>query len=234
MNKPDLSPDAHARAALLIPWLVNGTLSEEGEAGLRAHLSVCPRCREDYESEMRLRTAMDADSSLVFVAESSYQKLLTRIDSGALIARSTANVRDTAAPRRIARRDRAPGSRGMRWLVAVAAFEAVALGLGAWLWPVRETPRPAPYRTLTSPAPSYESALQARVVFRSDFTLGQLRTLLRGIHAHIIDGPAPGNVYTLGFAPLRGSPREVRQTISALRASPAVLFAEPLARRAAP
>lgn len=233
MSEPDPTSDDHARARMLIPWRVNGTLSAEADAALRAHLLVCLRCREDYESEMQLRTAMDAEGSLVFVAESSYQKLLTRIDSAALAAQSATGTRDAARPRR-EHRNRTPGPRAVRWLAAAAALEAMTLGLGAWLWPVRESPRPAPYVTLSSPAPSYDSAVQARVVFRSDLTLGQLRTLLRGIHAHIIDGPAAGNVYTLGFAAPSASPREFQLRVSALRESPAVLFAEPVVRRAAP
>jgi hypothetical protein len=55
-----------------------------------------------------------------------------------------------------------------------------------------------------------------------------LQTLLQKAGAHIIDGPADGNVYTLGFAPPPGSRAALAQRVAALRANPAVLFAEPV------
>ena len=73
----------HARAELLIPWLVNGSLPAEAEPEVREHIAACPGCRADFEEQLRVSQAMRADGPLVFAGESSYQKLLARIQSAA-------------------------------------------------------------------------------------------------------------------------------------------------------
>lgn len=129
----------------------------------------------------------------------------------------------------------------VRWLAAAAVIEAVGLGLGAWRWSAHNAgdasgyvltlptsrSESAPYRTLTTPSQSYTSGLRVRVVFRPRVSLDQLRKLLRGIDAHIIDGPTDANVYTLGFAQSVVSTTALDERIATLRADPDVLFAEP-------
>jgi hypothetical protein len=52
--------------------------------------------------------------------------------------------------------------------------------------------------------------------------------VLQHAGAHIVDGPADGNVYTLGFARPPRSSAALGERVAALRANPAVLFAEPV------
>jgi putative zinc finger protein len=129
----------------------------------------------------------------------------------------------------------------VRWLAAAAVIEAVALGFGALAWqrhnPVdasayaltTSTSRPdaAPYRTLSTPAPSYAAGPRVRVVFRPRLSLDQLQKLLRGVGAHIVDGPTDARVYTLGFVKPIASSEALNDRIATLRADPNVLFAEP-------
>jgi anti-sigma factor ChrR (cupin superfamily) len=131
---PDL-PDtnAHQRAAEQIPWYVNGTLEAPEAARLAAHLEVCGQCRRDYEGQVRLFEAVQADGSVIFPAESSFQKLLGRIgadaDAMALLGDAVPAAAACAAPTR----RRTPGG-ATRWLAAAAVLEAVCLGYGAWVW----------------------------------------------------------------------------------------------------
>jgi len=78
---PSIRSALHARAELVIPWLANGSLPAEAEPAVREHIAGCAKCREDYEEQLRVCEAMRADGPLVFAAESSYQKLLTRVQS---------------------------------------------------------------------------------------------------------------------------------------------------------
>jgi Putative zinc-finger len=71
----------HERAAQLIPWLVNATLSVEEATRLRAHLATCAKCRTDFEVEQRLYESIRTDGPLVFTGESSFEKLMARIES---------------------------------------------------------------------------------------------------------------------------------------------------------
>lgn len=214
----------HARADLLIPWLVNGSLAADTEPALREHIASCPRCRQDYEEQQRVRDVMRADGPLVFAAESSYQKLLARIQS----------PKADPEPRVAAE----PGSSAVlhplrrtppvvRWLAMAAVLQALAIGLGAWLWHSSHA-EAAHYVTLTSASPSYDSGPRVRVLFSTQLSVGALQTILQGAGAHIIDGPANGGVYTLGFARPPGSAAALEQQVAALRANPAILFAEPV------
>jgi len=216
----------HARAELVIPWLANGSVPAEAEPELREHIAGCPRCREDYEEQLRVCQAMQADGPLVFAAESSYQKLLARIQNPDV----DHEPRPQAAGRHPGWSSHAfrQAPPAVRWLTAAVVLEAFAIGAGAWAWYSSNAVRPAVYRTLTSASPSYDSGPRVRILFRTDLSMGELQSVLRGAGAHIIDGPADGNIYTLGFAQPRLSPVMLEQRVAALQANPAVLFAEPV------
>ena len=214
----------HARAELVIPWLVNGSLPAEAQPALREHIAACRECREDYEEQVRVRTAMRAEGPLVFAAESSYQKLFARIQNPQAGREPPAAEPDPSLALHSVRRT----SPIVHWLAAAAIVQAFAIGVGAWMWHSSSAASGAPYMTLTSTSPSYVSGARVRVLFRTDLSVGALQTLLHGVDAHIIDGPADGNVYTLGFAPAPGSSGALAKRIATLRADPAILFAEPV------
>ncbi|HUK02918.1 MAG TPA: zf-HC2 domain-containing protein [Steroidobacteraceae bacterium] len=212
----------HELAAQRIPWLVNGTLSAAETLELEEHLADCASCRADLEEQRSVRESMRAESPVVFAGEASFQKLAARLDGG--------------APRRIGARISAPrraplrANVAVRWLAAAAVLEAVVLGYGAFVWHgAATTALPAPYVTLSSPVPSYAGTQRIRVVFAPDLTLGQLQMVLRGVQAHIIDGPTEANVYTLGFAPAAAKAGQLEARLEALRADARVRFAEPVA-----
>lgn len=217
----------HARAELVIPWLANGSLPAEAEPLVRQHIDTCAECREDYHEQMRVCEAMRAEGPLVFAAESSYQKLLARIQNPDAGREPPAAVAEFApSEARYAVRRTSPV---VHWLAAAAILQAFAIGVGAWIWhSSAATGNGAHYVTLTSASPSYDAGPRVRVLFRTDLSIGALQTVLQGAGAHIIDGPADGNVYTLGFAPPPGSPAALGKRIAALRANPAILFAEPI------
>ena len=227
MKLPSKRSSLHARAELVIPWLVNGSLPAEAEPAVREHIATCPECREDYEEQLRVCQTMRADGPLVFAAESSYQKLLTRMQSAEVAAEpQEEEVVEPPTPR-VGRRFR-PASPVVRWLAAAVILQALALGLGAWAWHSSAAPGAADYKTLTSSAPSYGSGPRVRVLFRPDLSIATLQGVLQSAGAHIIDGPADGNVYTLGFAATTGSRAALAQRVAALRTNPAILFAEPV------
>lgn len=223
MNLRSERSTLHARAELVIPWLVNGSLPAEAEPAVRQHIAVCSECREDYEEQLRVCAAMRSDGPLVFAAEPSYQKLLARMQN---------SEGDREEPLEL------PLSRPIhpfrqpppvvRWLAAAVVLQAFALGLGAWVWHSSSTARDAGYRTLTSASPSYDSGPRVRVLFRTDLSVGALQSVLQDAGANIIDGPADGNVYTLRFTRPPGSRAALEKRIAALRANPSVLFAEPV------
>ena len=225
MNPQLSDTHAHERAAQQIPWYVNGTLEAAEAVALEAHLEECAQCRRDHEGQVRLFAAIQADGSLVFSAESSFQKLMARIGDGADTKTLLGSPVPAAAASAVSTRRRTRGG-AARWLAAAVVLEAVCLGCGAWVWHARDTV-PAPYATLTSPEPSYRDSPRIRIVFRSALSVQELGVLLHGVGAHIVDGPTAANVYTLGFVGAGVTPLIVEQRAAALRANSDVLFAEP-------
>jgi hypothetical protein len=246
----DLHPSSsHERTAQLIPWLVNGTLRGDAVAAVRAHLAECAECRNDYDNQMRLQDLMQADGPLVFAAEPSFQKLMSRLEASEQ-ARAEQFLAEDAekgsqgegeAASVSSLFERRPGARkwgsAVRWLAAAVVLQAMALSLGAWIWHGQDkanearyatlTSRQASYATLTSPSALYGAGRRVRVVFWSSLSLDELKGVLHTVDAHIVDGPTDSNVYTLGFAQPIKSESELDTRIAALRANSAVLFAEP-------
>jgi anti-sigma factor RsiW len=192
----------------LIPWLVNGRLSGESAAALSAHLDECAECAREYQDQLRIYSAMQADDSIAFASEASFQKLATRLDAASQFERASRKVRSYAA-----------------------AGVLAALGLAAWgAWSVHRMPASATaaYRTLTSPALVGVAGAQVRVVFTPNLTLSELARLLHSIDANITGGPTEAGVYTLGFGPSLNSSAQVAQRLALLRANDNVRFAEPV------
>lgn len=233
-------PASCMAAAELIPWLANGTLPAAQATELQSHLDGCSACRQDFESQQRVCAAMRAPDSLVFAAEPSFQKLLDRLDSAEPARAGTPgavpHAHEPAAP--AARHARAVSARRRltprlaRWLTAAVVVQAIGLGTGMWLWHTRgPAERTGAYVTLAAPAAPW-SGERVRVLFRPQVSLDELARLLRGIDARVIDGPTEANVYTLGFRGAAAAAAQRDARLAALRASPAVLFAEPVARDA--
>ena len=216
----------HSRAEQMIPWLVNGSLGDDAEPALREHIAACPECRADYEEQVRVLEAMRAEGPLVFAAESSYQKLLARMqrEPADHELHAVDAEPDASAPMRPLRQT----PRAVRWLAAAVILQGFALGLGAWAWHSSHAADGGRYLTLTSTPATYDSGLRARVLFAPDLSVGALQAVLQAANAHIIDGPADGDVYTLGFSPSPASQAALAKRIAALRANPSVLFAEPV------
>src|SRR6185312_14704538 len=224
---PSIRSALHARAELVIPWLANGSLPADAEPAVREHIAGCPKCREDFEEQLRVCQAMRTDGPLVFAAESSYQKLLTRMQNPQVEREPPAAPMELRPSRATYPLRQAPPV--VRWLAAAVVLQAFALGLGAWVWhSTGEAGNAAGYTTLTSPSSSYDSGPRVRVLFRPDLSIGALQGVLQVSGAHIIDGPADGNVYTLGFAHAPASRAALEKRVAALRANPAILFAEPV------
>jgi Putative zinc-finger len=188
----------------LIPWLVNGRLSGDAAASLNEHLEHCGECAREYAEQLRVYRTLQAEDSIAFASEASFQKLAARLD---------------AAPER--------ARPALQRFAAAAALAALAAWGG---WTAHRTPAgaAASYLTLTSPAPVGGGGAQLRAVFAPDLTLHELARLLHSIDANITDGPTEAGVYTLGFGPSLNSSAQVAQRLALLRANDSVRFAEPV------
>jgi hypothetical protein len=201
----------HKHAWDLIPWYVNGTVSDSKRDGLAFHFEQCSQCRDEVEIQRALMQGMKTRQQVESMPHASLQKLMQRIDAA-------------PEPQRPAVTRPA---RALRWLTAAVVLQALMLGVLATL--LLRSPRgeiPALYQTVSSPAPA-AGAASVRAVFSPDMTLGELQALLERAHLRIVNGPSPDGVYTLATSSAGDDPR---QALLTLRAHPAARFAEPIGR----
>src|SRR6185503_6149862 len=125
-----LNGDAHAETQRLLPWYVNGSLEDEEQAQVEAHLEVCPECREDLKTEQAMARQIRA---LPSDTERGWAALRARIDGAAPEPRRTSGPLGRRIP--------------MGWAVtAQAASLAILVPLLVFAF-TREQPL---YRTLGS------------------------------------------------------------------------------------
>jgi hypothetical protein len=249
MDSTTRRSDPHGHCAELIPWLVNGTASGAAAAAARAHLAECAACQADYAEQARLCEETRAESPVLFAAEASLQKLMTRVDSAergglgdildpTLSSQDAESAPDERRERASAVRSdpRARAARSVQWLAAAVVVEAIGLGIVTWLWHTGTPNRSeqASYYVLGDPDPDYGRGAHVRVVFEPGLALSDMQKLLHSVGAHIVDGPTEASVYTLGFAKPVGSGSELSARLQTLRASPSVRFAEPASRDSIP
>jgi hypothetical protein len=208
----------HEDVSALIPWYVNGSISELDRQKVDSHLRACGVCRDDLLHEHRVYRAMAAETAIEYMPAASLKRLQARLDG--LDATSAAADRPVAEqpPSRVRRET---PWRGLA--AASVAVLAVALSLVAadrWIQFRAQAGSPN-YRTVTaSPARSPDEVIRA--VFSPTITLVELQSILDEAQLKIISGPTEAGVYSLAA----NSGRPVSSSLALLRRHAAVRFAE--------
>jgi hypothetical protein len=209
----------HPDAWALLPWLANDRLAGAQRSLLEEHLGHCAACREELRTQRALLAAIRSSPQLEAMPPTSLQKLWARLDTGIhpLAAQAMNGLKARRRPRR---RKSVPAL-----LAAGAACIALVAGavLSAVLLPRQAGPA-SEYRTVSDAVASTATA-GIRAVFAAELELGDLQQLLGQTGLRIVDGPSASGVYTLAATSAEHDPGAA---LSALRAHPAVRFAEPL------
>jgi hypothetical protein len=214
----------HRQAWDLIPWIVNGTAPESEWRAVQAHLESCQDCREEFDFQRQLRSAMAQQGGSESDIRESWLQLRGRLDLAA---------EPRAFAMRAQRGTRGIGKTAMPWLIAAMVVQAIglaALGAAWWSRPIGASVPPgstAVYRTLSAPEAAPQAAT-IRVVFAPDATLAQVQAMLAAARLQVRAGPSDVGVWALG--PVRDSNRAATEAaLRELRASSEVRFAEALA-----
>lgn len=183
-----LRRNIHAEVKLLLPWLINDSLEDRERSKVQTHLMDCQECQVERDRLQTMQETLTED-----VPESSFQTpfrdLLSRIE---VSERNKQALR--LVPHRVSRE-------GLDWKGLLAAVSGVpALVTIALLVvfavyiqvPARDDPN---FHTLTEglSRPGIEHRVQ--VSFESDAGIEQVREVLVGIGANIIDGPNEDGTY---------------------------------------
>jgi len=208
--------------AQLLPWFVNGTLSDEDARRVDAHLERCEACRMDAADQGRMLELLRAPEQVEYSPQAGLRKLLSRLDK---FERA-----DQAAPSAavVTKAGWRSAGNSVRWLAAAVVIQGVALSTiaGVELLHQPSFERAAAYKTLTSVR---VEAASLRVAFVPTTTLAELQDLLRANQLVALAGPSDAGIFTLGLDPSAAGEQAQAVVLARLRADPRVRFAEPLA-----
>jgi anti-sigma factor RsiW len=205
----------HRIADALLPWFVNGTLSDDERASVDRHLRECARCRREVEVLRQLQAFCRSVPASIDATPGP-----RNVKDGA----SAASRRGSIAPR--LQRFLEHWRRAPQWTRWVIAGEfAVAVALTAFVG-AHDPESSAPYRTLGTASPASPFGTIA-VVFMPDIAEAEMRRILQAAGARIVDGPTATDAYVLQVPTGHRT-----DALTTLRSEPAVVFAEPLFARA--
>jgi hypothetical protein len=210
----------------VLPFFVNGTLRGHARADVEAHLVACAECRAELTAQTQVRDTILREDVRQESAQTSFDQLWDRILEDEAVVE--AHAAKAAAASTAMTVPRAPVNRVMKWLVAAVIVEGIGLAtLGAMTWSNNlSAPRPANYRTLSTPDPALPAG-QIRAVFSPDLRLHDLQGLLSSSKLSVVGGPTEAGVYTLVLQDANAS---VDDALVRLRGSTSVRFAEPIGK----
>ncbi len=217
MSQIENTAAEHRDIGELLPWYVNGSLSEADRQRVDAHLRACAACTDELAAQRRIYGAMSMDAEIERMPMAGLNRLRRRIDS-------LEEAVPSAAPGEVSRSEVPVRSSWQQRHVALAASIAMAAvgALAALLWNQHERRlAPADYYTVTTTAPQPANTA-IRAVFAPSVTLSELQELLDEAHLRIIAGPTEAGVYSLAMS---GSP-SVDWSLQQLRGHEVVRFAE--------
>lgn len=202
----------HQEVALLLPWLVNGSLEGEELQRVESHIRDCLTCRRELNALRKLSASIRGNSELDIAAATSFARLSSKMAEPAQqLGKST-----------VRRRWRA-GLRGLGYAAVATLLAFIVL------------PRQLPtftslnqqYATLSSQSASADRSQQLRVVFAKTASAGDIDAILSQIHAQTVGEANSLGAISIRLDPEQGSP-EPSQAIALLRNNPAILLAEPV------
>src|ERR1700681_4920088 len=128
MNTPNPSTAEHREIWELLPWLVNGRLSESDCRRAEAHLRLCSACRDEHAAQRQICQVIASDTAVEQMPMAGLNKLRQRIEK----TKSAGSPSDRAAPAPPGRAKPATGWQLRSGAVAASVLAiAVALGIPA-------------------------------------------------------------------------------------------------------
>ena len=210
-NVIKLHGDPHEQTQTLLPWYVSGTLDTAEAAMVEAHLIECAECRGELEFERAMGRRI---GGLSMDVEQGWAAMRQRLESAAEKTSVPMPVSTSARVIPFLRRRVTLG-----WAIAgqAAAAVLVLVAVGS----LRQVPDVAEYHALGTA--SVERAGNMVVLFRPETAERDIRTLLDGAQARVVEGPL-----TTGAWVLRVDSARRDAVIAQLRTSPRISLAEPL------
>src|SRR6202023_3485461 len=81
MNRIENTAAEHREIGELLPWFVNGRLSEADRQRVDAHLRLCEACSDELAAQRRIYGVMSVDAGVERMPVAGLNRLRTRIES---------------------------------------------------------------------------------------------------------------------------------------------------------
>jgi len=232
----------HEESWLLLPWLVNGRLSQRERARVEDHVRGCAECRQEIALQRLVCHTLTTPERVTYAPGPSFRKLMNRIDGlmsridgrvnprGNRQAARTTRLSPQLLPPRHAAAWRPPG-------LAWAASFVLMMGLGVLAATLYHWSQPL-YATHTDITRSTPDVLH--IAFVPSLSVGEAGELLRSVGARVVEGPGETGIFGValvtpiahGTADAGSAP--LHALAARLRADPRVRWVEPLAGDAQP
>lgn len=222
-----LLPDSHRDIEDLLPWYANGTLDPAETAAVEQYLAQYPARRAELEHCRALAGMIEAhDTATWQPAPGAFDRLIAEVNRWEAAPVSAPIQTGFPLWQRVLEWLRKTPS-PVRWTLAVESLAVAVLALVVLL--PASAPTDPGYETLSQgEAPAGTTGWPVRVVFDDRMSVGELRTLLRGITGHIVAGPTPLGVYTVAITGHEPSEGALDRAVTTLRAHAQVRLVEPL------
>jgi hypothetical protein len=206
----------HEVISALMPWYVNGTISELDRQKADSHLRACAACREELLQERCVYEGVGTEGGVGYIPRPSLTRLNVALDGTAAVAQ---RLREPPGAER-----RSLSSMPRTGLMA-ASVAVLGLGVGLlladrWTQLRAQQPQSDYYTVTTAVARPPDEVIRA--VFAPDVTLVELKAILDEAQLKIISGPSEAGVYSLAAT----SGRPVNVSLGLLRQHTTVRFAE--------
>lgn len=209
----------HDQLQLLLPWFVNGSLSEAESSMISAHISDCLSCRRELRQLDQLQNAIQFEPAQADQADRAFAKISAQLSQRS-IASPTAKV--VPWPQKILKQTSKHPALGY----ALAASVLLAL-IPVGLKTSSQSDQASNFYTLSAFKPTSSQTGDLQVIFDKNLTGKQISTLLNTLHAHPIGSANSMGALTIHLDSEQGAP-SAEQALAILRQRADVLFAEPV------
>lgn len=189
----------HDEALALLPWYVNGSLSDAEHSGVERHVRTCLPCRVALQEQHHLAALLKQQPTVPLSADGGFERLLAKID---------------AQPPQLR-----PGVQRLTRLATVTAL-AASLALAAWLLTLGTSSRDdATFVTATQTA---SDDLEIDIVFAAEVREADKQALIQEI-GETMAGPSDFGRYRVRLTEENSA--RVDAIVERLRADARVRFA---------
>ncbi|HEX6949430.1 MAG TPA: zf-HC2 domain-containing protein [Nitrospira sp.] len=189
MSDPETLPAGVHPEVELLPWYVNGSLRQDDRQRVARHLESCPDCRRELDELTDIRRSLKT----MYDAEA---------EPSARLARSVmAQVAEDSGRRSLRAHDRSWTSGLDRWFrsllmpqwVPTLAAILLVFQMGLLVW----VALPPGERGEVSTRSLRRQTATIKVLFQPSATEEQIRSLLQGLPARVVDGPNAEGTFTI-------------------------------------